>query len=204
MSSPMPAQFDFIMRRMAEMAEGEPALRQQQPWQAAFAYDAAWVDDAIVKHYHGDDGDIRVLIKGVLEAFGEMTVEEYEAAATHFLAEARHPDFDRSYFDVGYRPMIELIHYLQAHRFSVYIASGGGRDFMRTVSQELYGIPRERVIGSSVTHRYREDDRGVAIVRQAEADFLDRRPWKNRCASGTAAAGDPSWPAATPMATFPC
>ena len=138
---PMPVQFDFIMRRMAAMAEQEPALRQQQPWQAAYTYDAAWVDDAIVKHYQGDDSEIKTLIGGFLKAFGEMTVEEYEAAAVHFLAEARHPDFARSYFEIGYQPMIELIRFLKAHRFTVYIASGGGRDFMRTVSQQLYGIP---------------------------------------------------------------
>jgi phosphoglycolate phosphatase-like HAD superfamily hydrolase len=183
---PMPVQFDFILRRMAAIAEQNPSLRQQYPWKAAYAYDTAWVVDAIVKHYQGDDSDIKALIGGVLKAFGEMTVEEYEAAAIQFLAEARHPDFDRSYFDVGYQPMIELIRYLKAQRFTVYIASGGGRDFMRTVSQQLYGIPREHVIGSAVTQRYREDDQGVAIVRQAEADFLDDgaekpvRIW-NRC-----------------------
>ena len=37
--------------------------------------------------------------------------------------------------------MIELLGYLQANGFANYIASGGGRDFMRPISQELYGIP---------------------------------------------------------------
>ena len=51
----------------------------------------------------------------------------------------------------GYAPMVELLSYLDAGGFSNYIASGGGRDFMRPISQELYGAPRQRVIGSSVS-----------------------------------------------------
>ena len=45
--------------------------------------------------------------------------------------------------------MIELLAYLEANAFSNYIASGGGRDFMRPVTRELYGIPRDRAIGTS-------------------------------------------------------
>ena len=50
--------------------------------------------------------------------------------------------------------MIDLLRYLEANGFSNYIASGGGRNFMRPISQEVYGIPRERVIGSSTALAY--------------------------------------------------
>jgi hypothetical protein len=32
---PMPIQLDFILRRLVEMAEGDEALRERQPWKAA-------------------------------------------------------------------------------------------------------------------------------------------------------------------------
>src|SRR5206468_5105026 len=68
--------------------------------------------------------------------------------------------------------------YLDANGFSNYIASGGGRDFMRPISQEVYGIPRERVIGSATALEYVSDgDRGT-IMRRAEADYLDDGPQK--------------------------
>jgi len=35
---------------------------------------------------------------------------------------------------------VELVHYLQANGFQVYITSGGGRDFMRAICEEVYGI----------------------------------------------------------------
>jgi hypothetical protein len=74
--------------------------------------------------------------------------------------------------------MVELLGYLMANGFSNYIASGGGRDFMRPISQEVYGIPRDRVIGSATTFQYTGNDRGGAITHKAEADYLDDGPQK--------------------------
>jgi hypothetical protein len=74
--------------------------------------------------------------------------------------------------------MVELLGYLEAGGFRNYIASGGGRDFMRPISQELYGVPRQRVIGSSVSLAYQPDEGGGRIVRKPEADVLDDGPQK--------------------------
>ena len=68
--------------------------------------------------------------------------------------------------------------HLDARGFSNYIASGGGRDFMRPVSQDMYGIPRERVIGSSTTFAYTSDGPGGTITHKPEADYLDDGPEK--------------------------
>jgi hypothetical protein len=52
--------------------------------------------------------------------------------------------------------MRELIEFLEASAVGVYICSAGGRDFVRVVSQQMYGIGRERVIGSGTTLEYRQ------------------------------------------------
>src|SRR2546430_12038921 len=75
---PMPIQADFILRRLAAMAEQDPALRDQQPWKAAYEKDYAWLDGVIVKHYHGDESDVKVLLGGVLRAFEGITIEAFE------------------------------------------------------------------------------------------------------------------------------
>ncbi len=54
--------------------------------------------------------------------------------------------------------MRELLDLLAAREFLVFICSGGGRDFMRPVSEQMYGIPRERVIGSAATVQYRDGE----------------------------------------------
>ncbi len=79
----------------------------------------------------------------------------------------------------AYAPMVELLGYLEANGFSSYIASGGGRDFMRPITQDTYGIPRERVIGSTVALSYASDDRGGTITHLPQADFLHDGPEKS-------------------------
>ena len=74
--------------------------------------------------------------------------------------------------------MIELLRYLEAHGFTTYIASGGGRDFIRPISQEIYGIPPERVIGSSVSLAFREDGDGGDLLTLPQLDVLDDGPEK--------------------------
>ena len=62
--------------------------------------------------------------------------------------------------------MVELLAHLGRNGFKNYIASGGGRDFMRPISQELYGIPREGVIGSTAELAYTSDERGGTITHR--------------------------------------
>jgi hypothetical protein len=49
---------------------------------------------------------------------------------------------------------------------------------MRPISQEVYGIARERVIGSASTLDYVGNGDGGTIVHRAEADYLDDGPQK--------------------------
>jgi phosphoglycolate phosphatase-like HAD superfamily hydrolase len=175
---PMPIQLDFILRRFVDMAEADPSLRERQPWKAACERDYAWLGRLMEEHYAGDDTNVRVLAGGILAAYDAMSVEEYEARSDRFLRDTRHPTLERGYLECVYAPMLELLDHLAANHFSNYIVSGGGRDFMRPVSQEVYGIPRQRVIGSSSALGYVSDDRGGTITHKAELDYLDDGPEK--------------------------
>jgi phosphoserine phosphatase len=175
---PMPIQLDFILRRLVAMAEQDPGLRTRQPWQAAYTRDYGWLRQVLVKHYQGDDSDLPVLAAGVLQAFAGITVEDFEAQADGFLRTAQHPTLGRGYLACAYTPMVELLAYLEANGFSNYIASGGGRDFMRPVSQQVYGVPRQRVIGSSTSLTYEPGEGGGRLVRKPEADVVDDGPEK--------------------------
>jgi phosphoserine phosphatase len=175
---PMPIQLDFILRRLVVMAEQDQALRTRQPWQAAYTRDYGWLGEVITRHYQGDDRDLPVLAAGVLQAFAGVTVEDFEAQADRFLRNTQHPTLGRGYLACGYVPMVELLGYLEAGGFRNYIASGGGRDFMRPISQEVYGVPRQRVIGSSVSLAWNDDGRGGRLVHKPEVDVLDDGPEK--------------------------
>jgi phosphoglycolate phosphatase-like HAD superfamily hydrolase len=167
---PLPIQADFILRRLFEMAEDDPELRDRQPWKAAYERDYGWLGAVLAEHYAGDDTDVRTLLAGVLDAHSGISVDDFEAQADSFLRTVQHPTLGRGYLECAYAPMVELLSYLEANGFSNYIASGGGRDFMRPISQEVYGIPRDRVIGSATALAYTSNDRGGTIMRKAEAD----------------------------------
>lgn len=175
---PMPIQLDFTIRRLREMAEGDASLRSQQPWKAAYENDMQWLGAAMIKHYHGDDGDLKLLMGAITQAFGELTVEDYDTRVTAFFGDADHPTLARPYRGCGYTPMVELLRYLEANGFTTYIASGGDRDFMRPVAGQLYGIPPERIIGSALGLEYREGEGATDLLYKAAMDFFDDGPEK--------------------------
>ncbi len=171
---PMYIQLDFLLRRFAQQAQADPSLRDKQPYKAAVDGDYKWLGDAVTKHYQGDDNDVKVLIGAVLTAHHEITVEEHAERVTAFFNEAKHPTLGRAYTACGYAPMVDLLRYLEANEFTNYIVSGGGRDFMRPITSQLYEIPPERVVGSSVGLDYRDGH----LYTTSQPEFLDDGPMK--------------------------
>jgi phosphoserine phosphatase len=175
---PMPVELGFILERFVAMAEADESLRTKEPWRAAYERDYAWLGGAIDKHYSGDDSDVQLLLGGVVQAYAGQTVEEFAATAATYLGAAPHPTLGRLLRECAYQPMIELLRFLEANGFTCFIASGGSRDFMRVISADLYGIPPERVVGSSFGLRYTDDDDGGSLAYLAEPDVFDDGPVK--------------------------
>jgi len=74
--------------------------------------------------------------------------------------------------------MRELLEYLRANGFKTYTVSGGGVDFLRVIAEELYGVPPEQVVGSSIKTKYEIRHGQPVIVRLPEVDFIDDRAGK--------------------------
>ena len=174
----MPIQLDFAIFRMREMAEQDPSLQGEQPWKAAHEGDLTWMGDAMVKHYRGDDSDLGLLLAAVPRTIAHLSVEGYDGEVKAFFESARHPVLKRPYRECGFLPMVELLRYLEGNGFTTYIASGGDRDFMRPVAGDLYGIPPERIIGSSQAIEYRETEEGTDVLYKSEMEFFDDGPTK--------------------------
>ena len=175
---PLVIQLDFTIQRFAEMAEEDPALRDQQPYRAAYEKDLGWMGAAMVNHYRGDDSDLGLLMAAVPRAFESVTVEVYDARVKAFFDHAANPQTHRPYRGSGYRPMVELLRYLEANGFVCYIASGGDRDFMRPVAEELYGIPPERIIGSALGLHYDAEGGTNNLMYKGSMEFFDDGPEK--------------------------
>ena len=117
-----------------------------------------------------------------------------------FFATATQPTLGLRYTKLGYQPMRELLDMLRARGFIVFICSGGGRDFMRPVSEQMYGIPRERVIGSATTVQYRDGE----LYRTEDVEQPIGEAAASRNTSGRVSGASRCWPAATPTATLRC
>jgi phosphoserine phosphatase len=175
---PMPIQADFLLRRIAEQAEADPSLRDRQPWKAVHGRDQGWLGDVITKHYEGDDTQLKQMAAGLLSAYVDDEVGEFAKKAEHFLRTEHNPVLKRPYLKTAYAPMRELLHYLEANQFTNYIVSGGGRDFMRPITHELYGIPPERVVGTTVLLEYREENGIGKVVHTSKLEVFDDGPNK--------------------------
>jgi phosphoserine phosphatase len=147
---PQYVQAEFILRRWEQMVQADPAKAQEQPYKAVAENDRAWLAN-LLDH-------VPELVKGATEAYEGITVGAFEQAVQEFFAAAAHPALGLPYTKVGYRPMRELLDLLHACEFLVFMCSGGGRDFIRPVSEQMYGIPRDRVIGSATTVHYRDGE----------------------------------------------
>ena len=83
-----------------------------------------------------------------------MSSEEFQALVKHWIATAKAPRFDRPYTDLIYQPMLEVMKYLREKGFRTYIVTGGGQEFVRVYSEQVYGVPPEQVVGSSNATKY--------------------------------------------------
>jgi phosphoglycolate phosphatase-like HAD superfamily hydrolase len=180
LEKPMYIQLQHGLRAIGNLVAAHPELRERQPFKAVGEHDMAWFGKVQADYAAGDPSGVITLASGITQAFDGLTVEEFEADALEFLSTVCDERFDRPYRQLVYQPMVELLRYLRDNGFQVFLTSGGGRDFMRAVCEEVYDVPRAQAIGSSVTFTYAEDARGVAqVVRTKEIEQpIDDGPGK--------------------------
>jgi phosphoglycolate phosphatase-like HAD superfamily hydrolase len=167
-SHPMYTQLAFALDRIRALAPQHPEWKTKQPFKAVLDNDLEAVAAA------GEKG----LVELVMASHAGMSTAEFESIVADWLAKARHPRFKRPYTELAYQPMLELLTYLRANGFKTYIVSGGGVEFMRPMTQKVYGIPPEQVVGSTIKTRYENRDGKPVLMRLPEIDFIDDKAGK--------------------------
>ena len=165
---PMYFQLAFAMDRVKALAPQHPEWKTRQPFKAVLEGDMKALAAS------GEHG----LVELVMASHAGNTTDEFAQVVRDWMKNARHPRSNRLYTELTYRPMRELLDYLRANGFATYIVSGGGVEFLRVVSEELYGVPPQQVIGSSVKTKYELRDSKPVIVRLPELDFIDDKAGK--------------------------
>ena len=165
---PMYFQFIYVLERIRELAPQHPEWKEQEPFASVLKGD---MESALA-------GGEKALLEMVMATHAGMTAEEFSKSVSDWLSTARHPKTGKAYTAMVYQPMLELLDYLRANDFKVFIVSGGGIDFVRVFSEEIYGIPPERVVGSSIDANYEIRDGKPVIVKLPEIDLIDDKAGK--------------------------
>ncbi|MFG3350314.1 HAD family hydrolase [Streptomyces sp. NPDC048018] len=147
---PLPPQFDFVFRTWAEEVKADPSLAAQQPYKALIEKDAEFFKGLAAQ----DPTVMETLLKAFTRSWAGKTPEEFDAQVREWTGTAKHPKLGAPYGELVYRPMLELFALLHANDFRVFVCSGGGRDFMRVLAEETWGIPQENVIGTAAAYTY--------------------------------------------------
>jgi LysM repeat protein/phosphoserine phosphatase len=165
---PMYTQLAFALDRVRALAPQHPQWQTTQPFKAVLDNDLQALAAA------GHKG----LMELVMASHAGMTTADFEAIVTDWLDKARHPRFKRPYTSLTYQPMQELLAYLRAKGFKTFIVSGGGVEFMRPMTEQVYGIPPEQVVGSTIKTKYEVQDGKPVLMREAAIDFIDDKAGK--------------------------
>jgi phosphoserine phosphatase len=165
---PLPVQALFVLDRIRALAPQHPEWHAQQPFKAVLEGETAGI------MAQGMEGLTRL----VMATHAGMSTDAFADLVREWIAAARHPQFDRAHTELVYQPMLELLALLRTNGFKTFIVSGGGIEFMRTFCEEIYGIPPEQVIGSSIVTRYCVEDGRPVLLRDAELHFFDDKEGK--------------------------
>jgi phosphoserine phosphatase len=165
---PMYFQLAYAIDRVRELAPQHPEWREEMPFSAVLKNDLGAV-------FAGGE---KAVLELVMATHAGNTTDEFSASVSAWLATARHPQTGRPYTEMVYQPMLELLTYLRANHYKTYIVSGGGIEFLRAFAEEVYGVPPEQVIGSSIVTKYELRDGLPVLVRQPEINFIDDKAGK--------------------------
>jgi phosphoserine phosphatase len=167
-SHPMYTQLAFALDRIKALAPKHPEWKAKQPFKAVLDNDLKALAAA------GEKG----LVELIMASHAGMSTAEFEAIVTDWLDKARHPRFKRRYTELAYQPMLELLAFLRANDFKTFIVSGGGVEFMRPMTEAVYGIPPEQVVGSTIQTQYEVKDGKPVLMRLPKVDFIDDKAGK--------------------------
>lgn len=165
---PLYAQAMFALERVHELAAKHPKWKTEQPFKAVLANDR----EAMARFTEPDWAKI------IGATHAGMTTEAFLKIVQDWLAKAKHPRFKRPYTELVYQPMLEVMQYLRANGFKTYIVTGGGQEFVRVYSEQVYGVPPEQVVGSSSATNYEYQDGKPVLMRLPKVFFIDDKTGK--------------------------
>ncbi|MGI9521859.1 MAG: HAD family hydrolase, partial [Hyphomicrobiaceae bacterium] len=164
---PLYIHFFAVLDHIKKQIAADPSLKMRQPYKAIAEKDKTYFLDL----YENNSFD--TLVADLLAVpFGGMTSDDFEAWAQKWVAQWKHPKYKVGVHQLIYQPMVDLIRYLEANQFKVYIFTADEAAFLRLLSQKLYGLPPSQVHGTSVRLEYIVDKGKANLVRTYQTRYF--------------------------------
>jgi phosphoserine phosphatase len=154
------AQLEFFVAELRGAAADQPDMVKRPEYAAVLEGDRAAIDELGIER----------IALALVELFVGLTPEEFAQRVRLFAMNSKHPELGVVYAQTTYQPMIELLALLREKLFSTFIVSGGGTEFVRAVSRQLYGIDPEGVVGTLVTYRLERHVDSPVLVRTGRVE----------------------------------
>jgi len=153
----------FMFDRVKDMAPEHPEWNDTEPFSSILSGERFSMSNFSTKE----------VLQIYVTTSSNLTADEYMSLAGNWLNKSKDIQFGLPYTKCVYRPMLELLGYLRAEGFKIYIVTGGDEDFVRAFSDEVYGIPPEQVIGSAFKLQFIEDNGSCSIMKLPEILVID-------------------------------
>ena len=95
--------------------------------------------------------------------FNGMTAPEFDSYVKNFMKKPVTGLSNMAWGEAFYLPMVEVIKYLQANKFAVYVVSGSERQLVRQLVSDMLAIPEGNIIGT---------DMEILAAHQGDTDGL--------------------------------
>jgi phosphoserine phosphatase len=165
---PLYTQAVFTLDRVGKLASKHPEWKQKQPFKAVLEHDKVSMSKFTQAEW----------MQIIAATHTGMSTAAFKGIVKDWLATAKAPRFDRPYTDLIYQPMLELMQYLRANGFKTYIVTGGGQEFVRVYSEQVYGIPPAQVVGSIIATKYQNANGQPVLMREPKLLFMNDGPGK--------------------------
>jgi phosphoserine phosphatase len=151
---PMYTQVMYCLERVAVLAREKPELKEVEPFKTVLSGNREAMAKLSMK-------DLEKILAATLTG---MTVDEFNTEVKKWLETAKDPRWKRPYTELVYQPMLEVMKLFRANGYKTYFVTGGGQDFVRVYSEQVYGIPPEQVVGTAGGTKYGYDKSGKPML----------------------------------------
>ena len=156
--------------KMADDAENNPRLLEDKAYEYSVRLKENPKDTSILNNWRKGENYRRQIGN---KAFQNAENEEYVAYIGKALSEAT-AWHGKKYSELFYKPVVELIDYLKAKKYDIYIVSGSDQGLLWGICPQVLGIDRNHLIGTRQEMSVTFPKSGPAIFTLLDGSYSPR------------------------------